>query len=125
MKYFWVLISKNLIFLFIQVSIKPWSTLHVLPLCHTFPSFQTHKRHMCTAQWCKIISEEALFFFIFTFSHDLTVTTYCLNVSTTPLRQWGLRQCFPFSWTTLGCKHCQHPIAFAFVHKFWQLCSAL
>ena len=37
--------------------------------------------------------------------------TYCLNVPTTPLRQWGFRQCFPFSWTTLRGKHCQHPIA--------------
>ena len=35
----------------------------------------------------------------------------CPNVSTTPLRQWGFRQCLPFSWTTLRGKHCQHPIA--------------
>jgi hypothetical protein len=34
-----------------------------------------------------------------------------LNVSTTPLRQWGFRQCLPFSWTTLRGKHCRHPIA--------------
>ena len=34
----------------------------------------------------------------------------CLNVSTTPLRQWGFRQCLPFSWTTLRDKHCRHPI---------------
>jgi hypothetical protein len=33
------------------------------------------------------------------------------NVSTTPLRQWGFRQCSPFSWTTLRGKHCRHPIA--------------
>ncbi len=33
------------------------------------------------------------------------------NVSTTPLRQWGFRQCLPFSWTTLRGKHCWHPIA--------------
>merc|ERR1711997_1165704 len=33
------------------------------------------------------------------------------NVSTTPLRQWGFRQCLPFSWTTLRGKHCRHPIA--------------
>ena len=32
------------------------------------------------------------------------------NVSTTPLRQWGFRQCLPFSWTTLKGKHCRHPI---------------
>jgi hypothetical protein len=35
----------------------------------------------------------------------------CLNVSTTPLRQWGFWQCLPFSWTTLRGKHCWHPIA--------------
>ena len=35
----------------------------------------------------------------------------CLNVSTTPLRQWGFRQCLPFSWTTLRDKLCWHPIA--------------
>ena len=34
-----------------------------------------------------------------------------LNVSTTPLRQWGFLQCLPFSWTTLRDKHCRHPIA--------------
>ena len=37
--------------------------------------------------------------------------THCSNVPTTPLRQWGFRQCLPFSWTTLGGKHCRHPIA--------------
>ena len=25
----------------------------------------------------------------------------CLNISTTPLGQWGFRQRLPFSWTTL------------------------
>ena len=33
------------------------------------------------------------------------------NVSTTPLWQWGFRQCLPFSWTTLRGKLCRHPIA--------------
>ena len=36
---------------------------------------------------------------------------HCPNVFTTPLREWGFRQCLPFSWTTLRGKHCQHPIA--------------
>ena len=36
---------------------------------------------------------------------------HCQNVSTTPLRQWGFRQCLPFSWTTLRGKHCWLPIA--------------
>ena len=35
----------------------------------------------------------------------------CPNVSTTLLRQWGFRQCLPFSWTTLRGKQCRHPIA--------------
>jgi hypothetical protein len=35
----------------------------------------------------------------------------CLNVSTTPLLQWGFRQCLPFSWTTLTGEHCRHAIA--------------
>ena len=30
----------------------------------------------------------------------------CPNVSTTPVRQWGFRQCLPFRG-----KHCWHPIA--------------
>ena len=34
-----------------------------------------------------------------------------IYISTTPLRQWGFRQCLPFSWTTLRDKHCRHPIA--------------
>ena len=38
-------------------------------------------------------------------------TRLCPNVSTTPLQQWGFRQCLPFSWTILGGKHCRHPIA--------------
>ena len=33
------------------------------------------------------------------------------NISTTPLRQWGFRQCLSFSWTTLRDEHCRHPIA--------------
>ena len=33
------------------------------------------------------------------------------NVSTTPLWQWGFRQCLPFSWTTLRGKNCWDPIA--------------
>ena len=33
------------------------------------------------------------------------------NISTTQLRQWGFRQCLPFSWTTFRGKHCRHPIA--------------
>jgi hypothetical protein len=37
--------------------------------------------------------------------------TYGPNVSTTPLWQWGFRQCLPFSWTTLRGKHCRNPIA--------------
>ena len=37
---------------------------------------------------------------------------YCEDkISTTLLRQWGFRQCLPFSWTKLRDKHCQHPIA--------------
>ena len=32
------------------------------------------------------------------------------NIFTTPLRQWGFRQCLPFSWTTLKGKHCWHLI---------------
>ena len=37
--------------------------------------------------------------------------TFGLNVSTTPLRQRGFRQCLPFSWTTLRGKHWWHPVA--------------
>ena len=33
------------------------------------------------------------------------------NLSTTPLRQWGFRQCLPFSWTILKGKYCKHSIA--------------
>ena len=35
----------------------------------------------------------------------------CPNIPTTPLRQWGFRQCLPFSWTTPRDKLCRHPIA--------------
>ena len=33
------------------------------------------------------------------------------KVSTTPLQQWGFRQCLPSSWTTLRDKHFWYPIA--------------
>ena len=42
---------------------------------------------------------------------DVSREAHCPNVSTTPLQQWGFRQCLPFSLTTLRGKHCQHPIA--------------
>ena len=35
----------------------------------------------------------------------IKVQSQSLNVSTTPLRQWGFRQCLPFSWTPLSGKH--------------------
>ena len=46
------------------------------------------------------------------------------NVSTTPLRQWGFRQCLTFSWTTLRGKHCRHPIAVMGVVDTFGLCSS-
>ena len=42
---------------------------------------------------------------------QMAIFLHCLNVSTTPLPQWGFRQCLPFSLTTLRGKHCRHPIA--------------
>ena len=44
--------------------------------------------------------------FIFQHSTGQLCTKSGPNVSTIPLRQ-----CLPFSWTTLRGKHCQHPIA--------------
>ena len=32
------------------------------------------------------------------------------NISSTPLKQWGFRQCLPFSWTTIRGKHLRQPI---------------
>ena len=52
---------------------------------------------------------------------------FCLNVSTTPIRQWGFRQCLPFSWTTLRGKHCQYLIAIMGVvdtFEHWLLSAA-
>ena len=49
--------------------------------------------------------------FIWMKIHGLTQNSYSPNVSTTPLRQWGFRQCLSFSWTSLRGKHCRHPIA--------------
>ena len=42
---------------------------------------------------------------------DFQGTVLCPNVSTTPLRRWGFRQCLPFCWKTLSSKNCRHPIA--------------
>ena len=41
----------------------------------------------------------------------LQYSTLSANVYAPPLGQWGFWQCLPFSWTTLGGKHCRHPIA--------------
>ena len=43
--------------------------------------------------------------------HEAVPRAFSPNISTTPLRQWGFRQCLPFSWTTLRGKLCRHPIA--------------
>ena len=52
------------------------------------------------------------FYFIKKCSYNYAVgNTQYLNISTTPLWQWGFWQCLPFSWTTLRGKHCRHPIA--------------
>ena len=42
---------------------------------------------------------------------DFMREQYRPNVSTTPLWQWGFRQCLPFSWTSLRGTHYRHPIA--------------
>ena len=42
---------------------------------------------------------------------QMAIFLHCLNVSTTPLPQWGFRQCLSFSLTTLRGKHCRHPNA--------------
>ena len=52
--------------------------------------------------------------------HNQFVITYCPNVSTTPLQQCGIRQCLPFSWTTLRGKHYWHPIAVKDLYKMHQ-----
>ena len=44
------------------------------------------------------------------------------EVSTTPLWQWGFRQCLSFSWITLRDKHCRHPIAVTGVLDTFGLC---
>ena len=43
--------------------------------------------------------------------YKLDGKSFCSNISTTALRQWGFRECLPFSWTTLRGKHCRQPIA--------------
>ena len=53
------------------------------------------------------ILQTLIFFWVST----LIRSWFCLNVSTTPLRQWGFQQRLLFSWTTLRGKHCRHPIA--------------
>jgi hypothetical protein len=53
----------------------------------------------------------------------LKMIKFCRNVSTTPLQQWGFRQCLPFSWTTLRGKHCRYPIAVMGVVDTFRLCT--
>ena len=70
-----------------------------------------------------------LFFVAFSeymnFENDYRGSWHSPNVSTTPLRQWGFRQCLPFSWTALRGKHCRHPIAImGVVYTFWHYATA-
>ena len=53
------------------------------------------------------------------FMPSLGVSSPC----TTPLRQWGFRQCLPFSWTKPRGKHCRHPIAVIGVVDTFKPCS--
>ena len=39
-----------------------------------------------------------------------------------PITAMGFWPCFPFSWTTLGGKHCRHPIAIMGVVDMFGLC---
>ena len=69
-----------------------------------------------------LIHKWILFVTIFYFLLDNQVDTQNPNISTTPLRQWGFRQCLPFSWTTLRGKHCRHPIVVirVYIDRFGQ-----
>ena len=102
-------------------------------LCNAFTPYFTSpiglKVFSRNVQWVKKFSEGSLkcFFFLHIFllfwlhNRRIFMHRYMMmeadfgswssNVSTTPLRQWGFRQCLPFSWTTLRGKHCWHPIA--------------
>ena len=44
------------------------------------------------------------------YSNYKSVYIHSPNIPTTPLRQWGFRQCSSFSWKKLRGKHCRHPI---------------
>ena len=56
-------------------------------------------------------------------SKILTQGRLCLNVLTTPLRQWGFRQCLHLRWTKLRSKHCWHPIAVTGVVDTFRQCT--
>ena len=54
---------------------------------------------------------------IVVFFYQLIADKECPNISTTPLRQ-----CLPFSWTTLRGKHCGHPIVVMEVVNTFRQC---
>ncbi len=75
-------------------------------------------------KWLKCEVFVQIQFSILEFQHCCCAAKlHCPNVSTTPLRQWGFRQCLPFSWTTLRGKHCRHPIAVMGVVDTFGLCT--
>jgi len=96
--------------------------LPVFPLSWLFIVFQGSRLAVC--QSCLLTSEVICTRLYLSFTLLLSIMlsilstfqgfqagTQCWNVPTTPLRQWGFRQCLPFTWTTLRGKHCRYPIA--------------
>ena len=57
--------------------------------------------------------------------HMNQLPTESPNVFTTPLQQWGVRQCLSFSWTTLSGRHCPHPFALMGVVDMFGPCLRL
>ena len=83
-------------------------------------SMRTNKKHdppcyILHLQWIGIPFEEVLIC-------TSIFTRKCPNVSTSPLRQWGFRQCLPFSWTALRDKDCRHHIAVMGVVDMFRHC---
>ena len=90
-----------------------WPTWTFLPLLALLLYYTANifNRFWDTKKNC-LVNTFAVHFFLTTVFDPaaLPLLSACPNVSTTPLVQWGFRQCLPFSWTTLRGKHCHHPV---------------
>jgi hypothetical protein len=74
-------------------------------LIKSYGEFKKNKKKVLYLGWVGPVNLDSLKLCLIHVTGKILDNKSCLNVSITPLRQWGFRQCLPFSWTTLRGKN--------------------